>query len=172
MLEYKKRLARLAAKKREEIATLEKQLLEARAFLSGIEESIKALPRDPGAGSKMLRPGSKIARTRDAILEAGRPLHLDEILKALGEKLTQEAKMSLGGSLSTYVRRGEVFTRTGPNVFGLVEPQRKSRPIQLIPATEEPDDDDDSGFVAIEEDDDGAGSEFRPPDDDDDDVPF
>ena len=99
---------------------MERRLVEARGVLQGIEESIRALPRVAGDAAASLRPGSKIARTRDAILQAGHPLHIDEILKALDSPVNQQTRMALGGSLSTYVRKGEVFTRTAPNTFGLL----------------------------------------------------
>jgi hypothetical protein len=149
-MEVRKRLERLADKKRAEISALERQLIEAKAFLQGIEESIRALPRDNVPAGKLLRPGSKMARTRDAILKAGKPLHIDELLRALGEHVTAANRMSLTGSLSTYVRKGEVFTRPAPNTFGLLEQSESASEIPMEEAEEEQvvleDEDDDVQF--------------------------
>lgn len=38
----------------------------------------------------------------------------------MGRPLTSQNKISVGGSISNYVRRGEIFIRTAPNTFGLV----------------------------------------------------
>ena len=43
------------------------------------------------------------------------------ILRGVGEEETAANRATLSGSLSAYVRKGEVFTRPAPNVFGLVE---------------------------------------------------
>jgi hypothetical protein len=67
-----------------------------------------------------------VAKARDAILKAGRPLHVSEILTVIGKPDEKEGRISLGGSLSSYVRKGEVFTRPDPNTFGLVELDRSA----------------------------------------------
>ena len=84
---------------------------------------MKLLPRD-GAGAnndQILRPGTTLAKARDAIKKAGKPLHVSEILKLVEKPADKKNRVSLGGSLSGYVRRGEIFTRPAPNTFGLKE---------------------------------------------------
>jgi len=48
-------------------------------------------------------------------------MHVNELLMAIGLEKTKNARVSLVGSLGAYVRKGVVFTRPGPNIFGLVE---------------------------------------------------
>jgi len=48
-------------------------------------------------------------------------MHVMDILKAMGREPTRESRASLSSSLAAYVRRGEVFTRSKPNTFGLAE---------------------------------------------------
>jgi hypothetical protein len=84
----------------------------------------KLLPRDQNTTSnprQALRPGSAVAKARDAIKKAGKPLHVTEILHAIGSEVDKKNRISLSGSLFGYVRRGGVFTRPAPNTFGLQE---------------------------------------------------
>jgi hypothetical protein len=113
-------------RKEAEIQELDVQLREARAYVLGLQEAMKLLPREGGAGGTdrgedVLRPGSAVGMARDALRRSGRPLHLLDILTAIGKEPNSANRASLGGSLSAYVRKGEVFTRPAPNTFGLAE---------------------------------------------------
>ena len=48
-------------------------------------------------------------------------MHLDELLGSMGKDANSSTKASLGSSLAAYVRDNEIFTRTAPNTFGLIE---------------------------------------------------
>jgi hypothetical protein len=48
-------------------------------------------------------------------------MHITEILKALNEPVDKKHRLSLSGSLSSYVRNSQIFTRPAPNTFGLIE---------------------------------------------------
>lgn len=140
-------------KKKQEIQELEAQTREARAYIQALQDVLKMLPRDKKSDAgAVLRSGSAIAQARDAILEAGRPLHISTLLRTMGREMTRNSRSSLSGSLAAYVRRGEMFNRTGPNTFGLVEMEGA-----LIPAAEElPKDfglDDDVDVVDVDDDD-------------------
>jgi hypothetical protein len=120
-------LQKLLTKKLEEITTLELQAREARAYVQGLQDSMKLLPRDgSGVSEHTLREGSALAKTRDVLKSAGFPLPIADILKALGKPLDKEHRTSLAGTLSGYARDGKVFTKTAPNTFGLLE----FRPVQ------------------------------------------
>ncbi len=119
-------LQRLADRKSQEIAELERQIDMARAYLQAIQDSIKALPREISSqpngedATSDLRPGTLLARAREAIQKNGAPMHISALLVAIGIENTKNARVSLVGSLGAYVRKGSVFTRPGPNTFGLV----------------------------------------------------
>ncbi len=119
-------LQRLADRKSQEIMDLERQIDMARAYLQAIQDSMKALPRETSAQpngddpSLDLRPGTLLARAKDAIQKNGSPMHIIALLSAIGVENTKKARVSLVGSLGAYVRKGSVFTRPGPNTFGLV----------------------------------------------------
>ena len=118
-------LQRRIDRKRQEIQELELKLKESNSYLQALLDTFKILPKDVnviGIGeSQTLRPGTALAKARDAITKAGHPLHVSEILKAIGKPADKKYRISLGGSLSGYVRRGEIFTRPAPNTFGLIE---------------------------------------------------
>lgn len=122
-------LQRLFDRKAQEIKDLEAQMERAKVYLQAIQDSIKALPREATSynGSRAedaavsdLRPGTRLARAKEAIREHGAPMHISEILSAIGVENTKEARVSLVGSLGGYVRKGQVFTRPRPNTFGLI----------------------------------------------------
>lgn len=80
------------------------------------------LPKDGDVrGADALRAGSELAKARDAIRSAGKPLHISEILAAIGKENTKKNRVSLGGSLAGYVRKGAIFSKSAPNTFGLIE---------------------------------------------------
>jgi hypothetical protein len=43
------------------------------------------------------------------------------LLKKLGKPETKEARVSLAGSIASYARKNEIFSRPEPNTFGLLE---------------------------------------------------
>jgi hypothetical protein len=103
-------------KKEAEIRNLEAKLQAARIYVQALSDVRRELD---GENESDLKAGSMVAMARDAIRKAGSPLHVDDILKAIGK--TADSKSSLTGSLAAYVRRGEVFTRPAPNTYGLVD---------------------------------------------------
>ena len=120
-----KDLDRKIEKKKQDIALLEKEIGESRAYLQALEDMRKMLPKEPhlNAGFE-LRPGSVLAEVEEQLRLAGKPLHIDELLKRVGKGA--DKKVSLAGSLATYVREAKIFTRPAPNTFGLLEFDREN----------------------------------------------
>ena len=115
--EFQKRIDR----KLQEITELETKTREARVYVQALEDMMRLLPREEsnGQAESTLKPGTAIGKARDAIKAAGRPLHITEILVAIGRPTDKNNRAAIGGSIAAYVRRGEVFTRPAPNTFGL-----------------------------------------------------
>jgi len=107
-------------KKEEELHELELKIREGESYIQALQETMKLLPRE-GTSEFTLRPGTNLARARDAIKGAGRPLHITEILSAMGQENSKDKRLALSGTISAYVRKNEVFTRPAPNTFGLYE---------------------------------------------------
>ena len=117
--------------KRAEIAELRLRLASAESYAQALEDTLKSIPRDSSDeesfhGPATLRAGSAMAHAQTAILEAGKPLHISDILKAIGKEDNKENRVSLGGSLGSYARGNRIFTRPGPNVFGLIDMKAKT----------------------------------------------
>lgn len=108
-------------KKRQEIAELKKQLITAETYLEGMLDMAKVLPRDGEKKETVLRAGTDLAKARDFIKIHGCPQHVTEILKGLGKEVNKANRISLSGSLGSYVRKGIIFTKPDPNTFGLIE---------------------------------------------------
>lgn len=117
-------LERKIEAKRLEIAELEVKLRETQAFLLGMQEALKGLPRENAAGApqQSLRAGSDMAKTRDFLARIGRPAHISEIMEELNKDGSETRQStSVSSSLASYSRKGEIFKRTGPNVFALID---------------------------------------------------
>lgn len=110
-------------KKEQEIQTLEEKLRSARVYVQALQDILKLIGEDKteSAPESTLKTGSGVAQARDVILKKGVPVHITELLSALGKELTRESRASLTSSIAAYVRRGEMFTRPAPNTFGLLE---------------------------------------------------
>ena len=116
-------LQKLIDRKLVEINRLEGQLRDARVYVQAVQDSFKLLPKEEnGEGaSKELRPGSALAQVQEFLKREGRPQHISTILEFLGKPLDKQSRVSLSGSLGGYARDHRIFTKTGPNTFGLIE---------------------------------------------------
>lgn len=113
-------IERRIEKKRLEIAELKQQIGTAETYLGALLDMAKLLPKD-GDKDVVLRSGSDLAKAKDFIKTKGQPQHVDEILKGIGKESNKSNKISLSGSLGSYVRKGIIFTKPAPNTFGLIE---------------------------------------------------
>lgn len=117
----REQLQKLLDRKQQEIKELELQIEKAKAYVQALQDSMRFLPKDNGQEGTSLRPGTALAQAREVLRKAGKPMHITEILKALNKPVDKGNRLSLSGSLSTYVRNGQIFTRPAPNTFGLIE---------------------------------------------------
>lgn len=110
-------------KKVSEISSLEEKIKSAKIYIQALQDILKLMDGDDEQpkSEANLKAGSAVAQARDFILSRAEPVHINEILEALGKGDTREAKASLTSSLAAYVRRGDIFTRPAPNTFGLIE---------------------------------------------------
>ena len=102
--------------KEAEIHHLEARLREARGYARALRELL---------GLERPSDRSMVEQARDIILGRGNSVHITELLAAMGKEITRETRVSLASALSAYARRGEIFTREGPNRFGLFELKRR-----------------------------------------------
>ncbi len=118
----RRNIQRLIQKSEEELFKLHDAIQMKRAYIQGLRDSLKYLPKDDADdAATTLRVGSDLAKAQEAILKAGKPLHITELLKALGKEATHKNRVSLSGSIGAYVRKKQFFTRPAPNTFGVTE---------------------------------------------------
>lgn len=114
-------------RKESEIQGLEEKLKAGRVYVQALRDVLRLLDKDEPSPPSLeepvdaLRSGSSVALARDVILRNGGPMHVNDILVAIGKEPSRETQASLIGSISAYVRRGKIFTRPAPNTFGLLE---------------------------------------------------
>ncbi len=118
----RRNIERLIQKSEQELFELHDAIQMKRAYIQGLRDTLKYLPKDYADDTtSTLRVGSDLAKAQEAILKAGKPLHITELLKALGKEPTHKSRVSLSGSIGAYVRNKQFFTRPAPNTFGLIE---------------------------------------------------
>ncbi len=108
-------------KKEQEIAEYHSKLTEGIAYIQGLQDVLKMLPRDEVTSSaeNIIRPGSDIHKTLELLKKEGKPMHITEILTGIGKSGEKKNRVSLSGSLGFYIRKNEIFSRPAPNTFGL-----------------------------------------------------
>lgn len=146
-------------RKTNEVAALEEKLKAAKVYLKALNDVLGIMQNEDGddAGETKLRKGSLVDQAREIILERGLPVHIDDLLRAMGKEVTRDSKGSLNGSLAAYVRNGEIFVRTAPATYGLSE----------LGHSHDNDDEEEDAPPS------GFGRETNPGDwDEDDDIPF
>src|SRR5665213_1333971 len=109
--------------KRKEVAELELKIREQQAYIRAMEDTLRLLDGEDGNidPTRGIRTDSDVGRSREALKKAGKPLHISELVKAIGKADDKRNKISLAGTLSAYVRDNKVFTRPLPNTYGLME---------------------------------------------------
>lgn len=118
-----------------EIARLQGLLDEAGAELLGKSAATPAaVKRAAAAANKIKREGvsrhgqpselvegSAASWAAAAIRDAGRPLHMRDLVKAIEGQGHKVKPTTLMGSLFRWVKKRSVFYRAGKNTFGLIE---------------------------------------------------
>jgi hypothetical protein len=110
-------------RKLQELHALEEKLRSAKIYVQALQDVMKALggPLDDARVDTVLKSGSAVSQAREVILEAGKPVHISDLMRSLGREDSRESRASLASALAAYVRRGDIFTRPAPNTFGLAE---------------------------------------------------
>jgi hypothetical protein len=122
----RKKIEERLRKKEQEIVSMEEKIKASKIYVQALRDILKIFSVNPSGpldaeSETTLRAGSAVDQARRIVLEKGIPVHINEILLALGMEVTRQAKASLTSSLAAYVRREDIFTRPAPNTFGLIE---------------------------------------------------
>jgi hypothetical protein len=131
-------LIQLIREKQALLSKIQSELDEAKALLDGRAQPAdhaKVRGRRPEKGTKAMspwgpvsiKPRSSVGRAQKVLRRSGQPLQIDELLAAINKTAGRKVKRTtLVGNLSRYVTKGVIFTRTGPNIFGLMEWDQKA----------------------------------------------
>ena len=120
---YVDTLRALATEKEKELVRLEAELRAGRAYLSFLNDRIEAAAEVRNGDD--FSSDDPVVVIRRLIREAGKPLYLDDILRGLDRPLNRASREEIRGLLLSWVRRGEVFTRPRPGIFGLREQEER-----------------------------------------------
>lgn len=117
-----KDLERKIRQKEEEVKRLNEELMRAKAYLDAYCETLRLIKKTSNSQEgDTIRPGSMVHQALLALRNFQKPMHVSELLQYMGKESTKNNRVSLSGSLGTYVRDRTVFTRPAPNTFGLIE---------------------------------------------------
>lgn len=95
-------------------------LLRSRAILSGEEPEATLASSSLGRQGGIARTGSIGALAIEILRDAGRPLHVNELVTRLREKGNKAAKHTVVGSLARYTKIGRMM-RTAPSTYSLAD---------------------------------------------------
>lgn len=113
---------------------IEIQIESARSYIQGLRDILpKAEREDSGPSSGDFRAGSMPAQVKVLLEEAGKPLHINDIVQRLGRENTKQNRLSVAGTLARCVREGVAFTRPAPNTFGLIGEAQESEVTEELP---------------------------------------
>ena len=129
--DFQKRIDR----KQQEISEFELKIREAKAYIQALQDSIRSLLKEAiiAAPTLTLRPGSSVYKARLAIKKSRKPMHITEILAALGLPNDKKHRLALSGTIASYARKNQIFIKTYPNTFGLLELGHSSQDVSLEP---------------------------------------
>lgn len=85
------------------------------------ESKIKIIERfQKGAKARPVKRTSKIEVARNVLFDAGKPLHVSEIVRLAKQDYDADlARDSIVSAILKKVRSGQTFIRTAPNTFAL-----------------------------------------------------
>lgn len=103
----------------------EAKMREAKAYIQGIQDSLRMIPRyevnTEEKANITLRPGRNVHKAWQLLKKHGEPMQLKDLIEGIGLKYNKSTRGSLGGTIGAYERKKQIFKRVGPNTFGLRE---------------------------------------------------
>ncbi len=120
-MDARQEIERRIERERQKLTDLRAQIERTESFILGMQEAVKLLPRVAqmsASGSKRaLRSGGSAQQALQLLRTGGKPMHISDILIAIGKENTRSARSSLASSLGRYSRQGKLFVNEGSNTF-------------------------------------------------------
>jgi len=138
-MSLRRKFEKRIAEHEEEIASIELKLAEKKAYLSALKDSLKMLPKedDEASADIGLREGSVPEKVRQYLQQQGEPKRIKEIIEGIGIEYSKKVRQSVTSSLGAYVRKGIIFTRPHPGMYGLKEFENKTGSVSTANCDEE-----------------------------------
>src|SRR5262245_48787520 len=114
-MSFRAEIQRMLERKEEDIRELQVQIDHARVYVQALKDTLRRLPEtDDGQDSSQptLRPGSGLEKAQAVLRAAGKPLHISDLTNRMGGEFTGTKVNGLVSSLTTYAKKGKIFTKT------------------------------------------------------------
>ncbi len=95
-----------------------------KALIAELELLLRNAPKEGGENhpvERQLRVDTDPYRAREILRKARSAMHVKDIIALIGGTDSRNRRSSLAAQLGTYARRKEIFSKEGPNVFGLLD---------------------------------------------------
>ena len=107
-----------------DIAELETRKRTCKAILNELDSLLRVAPKNGDnaqAIERQLRVDTDPFRAQETLRRFRMPMHIKELLDCMGGDAGRNRRSSLASQLGAYARKGEIFVKTAPNVFGLID---------------------------------------------------
>jgi len=102
---------------------LDMKIRDGKIYISATEDALKHFPKDEVDENPALslRRGKSVAKIYEILKQSGSPMHITDILSAMGKDTDKKSQQATGSQLNNYVRKERIFSRPLGNTFGLKE---------------------------------------------------
>jgi len=115
----KKEIQQLESERNE----LDTKIRDGNTYLSALEDTLNLYPKEEvdENPAQSLRAGKSVAKIYEILKQSGSPMHITDILVAMGKETDKRSQQATGSQLNNYVRKDRIFSRPLGNTFGLKE---------------------------------------------------
>ena len=93
-MNIRRNIEKLIQKSENELFAMHEEMVKKQAYIQGLRDTLKYLPKEGSSETPpKLRPGTDLAKAYDAIRTAGKPLHVLDLLRALGRETNHKNRV-------------------------------------------------------------------------------
>jgi hypothetical protein len=109
-------------REKQKISDLQKQIERCNAFILGMQEALKFIPK---TGEKITKEyyfrSGDTKQAYEVLKQSAKPLSINEILSLIGKEPTKQNKASLSSSLHRAVKKSGLIKKVASNMFTITE---------------------------------------------------
>jgi hypothetical protein len=109
-------------KERQKISDLRSQIELAESFVQGLQEALRLIPRSDSTKHTQIGFYFRSGDTKQAYEElkkSGKPMRIDEILRAIGKSDNRQNRASMASSLHRAAKKSGIIKKVGANTFAV-----------------------------------------------------